>query len=169
LKELEKIAPQQKKIPFQSVKEILQSLVDDNIVPLRPYLSLYLMTGFIRQNWHYNILLGIPITSQTNRRIKNRGLDKGTPGTKRSTSGIDQPHPNCLGCTRKYCNTKQYHQSSKHRQEERRVLLETLQQKEQSKQDKENELLKYKDCDPKKFEEKGVLQCQCLIRYSSID
>lgn len=34
MKEIEKIAPQQKRIPLPSVKEILQSLVDDNIVPI---------------------------------------------------------------------------------------------------------------------------------------
>jgi hypothetical protein len=33
-KEIEKIATQQKKIVVQGVKDVLQSLVDDNLVPL---------------------------------------------------------------------------------------------------------------------------------------
>jgi hypothetical protein len=71
-KEIEKMATQQKKIVVQSVKEILQSLVNDNLVLIPSHLSdLPLILGLLRQNRNNTVLLVLPLGCQAISASKN--------------------------------------------------------------------------------------------------
>ncbi|XP_068750354.1 meiotic nuclear division protein 1 homolog [Montipora capricornis] len=125
LKELEKIAPKEKGITSMSVKEVVQSLVDDNLVDTDKIgTSIYF--------WAY------PSKAMHTRQQKLQQL----------TTQIND-------CEKKIASTMEQLKraySGREKSDDRDTILEELAQKENLCNKLEKELEKYKECDPEVLE-----------------
>lgn len=125
LKELEKIAPKEKGITSMSVKEVVQSLVDDNLVDTDKIgTSIYF--------WAY------PSKAMHTRQQKFQQL----------TTQIND-------CEKKIASTMEQLKRAyigREKSDDRDTILEELAQKENLCKELEKELEKYKECDPEVLE-----------------
>ncbi|XP_011404347.1 PREDICTED: meiotic nuclear division protein 1 homolog [Amphimedon queenslandica] len=121
LKELEKIAPKEKGITLQSVKDVLQSLVDDGLVDSE-------RIGTSNYFWSF------PSKASNIRKRKRDELKEKLESLKRRKVNLEQLLKDTL----------------KGREEtaERTAVLESLEEKNALKVDLKMELDKYKHCDP---------------------
>jgi len=125
LKELEKIAPKEKGITSMSVKEVLQSLVDDNLVDTDKIgTSIYF--------WAY------PSKAMHTRQQKLQQL----------TEQISECEKKITSTTKllKQANT------GREKTEDRESILQELAQKEKLCKELEKELERYRECDPEVLE-----------------
>lgn len=121
LKELEKIAPKLKGITSMSVKDVLQSLVDDDLVDSD-------RIGTSNYFWAF------PSKASNQRKRKSKDLQEQLSESERKRQSMEE----------------QVQTASVGREEsdERNGLLKSLQERQSLKKRLVNELSQYKDCDP---------------------
>ncbi|XP_067136804.1 LOW QUALITY PROTEIN: meiotic nuclear division protein 1 homolog [Centruroides vittatus] len=125
LRELEKIAPKEKGIVSQSVKDVVQSLVDDGLVDTDKIgTSVYF--------WSF------PSKATNSRKRKLQDLETQIEESKKQLSGL----------------TEQLNKAQVGKEEtnERIELLKELESVEKEKDKLKSDLKKYQDCDPKMLE-----------------
>ncbi|XP_023216423.1 meiotic nuclear division protein 1 homolog isoform X2 [Centruroides sculpturatus] len=125
LKELEKIAPKEKGIVSQSVKDVVQSLVDDGLVDTDKIgTSVYF--------WSF------PSKATNSRKRKLQDLETQIEESKKQLSGLSEQLNKA--------------QVGKEETNERIELLKELESMEKERDKLKSDLKKYQDCDPKMLE-----------------
>lgn len=125
LKELEKIAPKEKGITSMSVKEVVQSLVDDNLVDTDKIGTSVYFWAYPSKAIHTRQQKLTQLTEQVNECEKK--IASTTKLLKQAGSGREQS-------------------------DERNLILEELTQKEKLCKELEQELERYRECDPELLE-----------------
>ncbi|XP_065663868.1 meiotic nuclear division protein 1 homolog isoform X2 [Hydra vulgaris] len=121
LKEIEKIAPKEKGITPMSVKEVLQSLVDDGLVDSE-------RIGTSNYFWSYP--------------------SKGIQSRKRKVESLNQQIDELKTRKLSYGKSVEEAKEGKDMSDERVKVLEKLNKLEEENKKYKNELTKYSDCDP---------------------
>lgn len=120
LKELEKIAPK-RQIVVQSVKDTLQSLVDDGLVNMEKI-------GSSNYFWSY------PSAAIQTKRNKVEALEQAIAELEKKNASLDQEIANAL--------------ASREPSDMRTEILTQLEQQQQLQEKNDAELLRYRECDP---------------------
>ncbi|RUP50982.1 meiotic nuclear division protein 1 [Jimgerdemannia flammicorona] len=128
LKELEKIAPKKKGIVTQSVKEVLQSLVDDNLVTTDKI-------GTSNYFWSF------PSTALQTRKCKIDALTDEITKLKSRNAELEQAIQDASG--------------GREETNDRAALLKELAEAESRKKGNLEELQRYRECDPTLLEAKA--------------
>ncbi|RUS34217.1 meiotic nuclear division protein 1 [Jimgerdemannia flammicorona] len=141
LKELEKIAPKKKGIVTQSVKEVLQSLVDDNLVTTDKI-------GTSNYFWSF------PSTALQTRKCKIDALTDEITKLKSRNAELEQAIQDASG--------------GREETNDRAALLKELAEAESRKKGNLEELQRYRECDPTLLEAKEnifVIQSYCVKNF----
>ncbi|KAJ2940442.1 hypothetical protein O0L34_g124 [Tuta absoluta] len=121
LKELEKIAPKEKGITMQSVKEVVQSLVDDHLVDTEKI-------GISTYFWSFP--------------------SKAKNAKKRKLNDLQSEVDECAKKLKKAEDNMAAESVGRKPSDERKELLATLESLQKQEEQLKKELQKYRDCDP---------------------